>query len=182
MGNNSKLTKKKDRKKKKNMKYIKKQNGGMLPSEREDLPGNASGNTMDDWPSSEEETPLETENMKRLELAESLYGTPKSDLEITDIFLKEHMDKYGVPFQGTGELYKYRLSKKLEEGKNERKKFDTIIDTMKKRDESLKNMEPGNLLDLPHQIEEFKDQSCQQIGRLCQTNKQYRVTRWINLL
>ena len=174
MGNNSKLTKKKYRKQKKNMKHIKKQNGGMLPSEREDLPGNASGNTMDDWPSSEEETTLETENMKRLELAESLYGTPKSDLEITDIFLKEHMDKYGVPFKDKGELYKYRLSKKLEEGKNERRKFDTMIDTMKKRDESLKNMKPGNLLDLPHQIEEFKDQSCQQIGRLCQTNTQYR--------
>jgi hypothetical protein len=145
---NSKYTKKKRKNKNKNKKKNKKQTGGMSSSE--------------------------TENMKRTELAKSLYGTPKTVREITDDYLKEHMDSYGTPFQGIGELYKYRLERKLEEGQKERRKFDTMIDTMKKRDESLKNMESVGLLDLPHQIEEFQEQSCQQIGRLCQTNKQYR--------
>lgn len=147
-----KRTKKKNRKKKK-------QRGGMEGRI-------VSGNTNDD------DVVLSDE--KRLELAKSLYGTPKTDLEITDDYLNEHMDNYGVPFTGTGKLYKYRLDKKLEEGKKERKDFDTMIDTMKKRDELLDQMEPVGLLDLPHQIEEFDGQDCNQIGRLCKTNKQYR--------
>ena len=63
----------------------------------------------------------------------------------------------GVSYDGDSYNSRYKLKNDMERG-----------------DEQLESLSSLNILDMVHLVEEFDNQDCKEIGRLCQTDRQYR--------